>query len=95
MQCLSWTSVNVALLLRVAKQLTKWNRALVGVTDSSGNPIFKGRKATGFSNVEEDQAQKKVPDQLPWLMENKVLLSMTIYINILKIKLDYRTWRVV
>jgi len=45
---------------------------LVGATDASGQSIFKGKRLTGFSNVEEELAQVKAPEQIPWLLETKV-----------------------
>ncbi|PCH41499.1 class I glutamine amidotransferase-like protein [Wolfiporia cocos MD-104 SS10] len=44
--------------------------ALVGVTDASGKSIFSGRKATCFSNVEEEQVAK-VKD-IPFLVEDRI-----------------------
>ena len=48
------------------------HRGLVGATDASGQSIFKGKRLTGFSNVEEELAQVKAPEQIPWLLETKV-----------------------
>ncbi|KAI0751570.1 class I glutamine amidotransferase-like protein [Daedaleopsis nitida] len=44
--------------------------ALVSATDAQGVSIFKGRRATSFSNVEEEQAQK-VKD-IPFLVESRI-----------------------
>lgn len=44
--------------------------ALVGATDEAGTSIFKGRRATGFSNVEEEQVGK-VKD-IPFLLEDRI-----------------------
>ena len=44
--------------------------AIVGVTDASGKNIFAGRKVTGFSNDEEEQAGK-VKD-VPFLLETRI-----------------------
>ncbi|EKM59807.1 uncharacterized protein PHACADRAFT_138056 [Phanerochaete carnosa HHB-10118-sp] len=44
--------------------------ALVGAVDAQGESIFKGREATGFSNVEEVKADKvKV---VPFLLEDRI-----------------------
>ncbi|KAJ8593303.1 class I glutamine amidotransferase-like protein [Rhizopogon salebrosus TDB-379] len=44
--------------------------ALVGATDASGESIFAGKPATGFSNVEEEIVGK-VKD-VPFLLEDKI-----------------------
>ncbi|KAK7049575.1 hypothetical protein VNI00_005606 [Paramarasmius palmivorus] len=44
--------------------------ALAKVTDADGKSIFAGRKATGFSNFEEEQVGK-VKD-VPFLLEDKI-----------------------
>ncbi|KAI0824733.1 ThiJ/PfpI [Trametes gibbosa] len=44
--------------------------ALVGATDAEGKSIFKGRKATGFSDLEEEQVGK-VKD-IPFLLEARI-----------------------
>ncbi|KAF8487573.1 ThiJ/PfpI [Gautieria morchelliformis] len=44
--------------------------ALVGVTDPKGQSIFAGRRFTGFSNLEEEQAQ--AVDTIPFLLEDKI-----------------------
>ncbi|KAI0638005.1 class I glutamine amidotransferase-like protein [Trametes polyzona] len=44
--------------------------ALVGATDANGNSIFKGRKATSFSDLEEEQVGK-VKD-IPFLVETRI-----------------------
>ncbi|PVG04282.1 class I glutamine amidotransferase-like protein [Serendipita vermifera] len=46
--------------------------ALVGATDASGKSIFQGKKATGFSNAEEEQAGKMPPNAIPFLLEDKI-----------------------
>ncbi|OCH92202.1 class I glutamine amidotransferase-like protein [Obba rivulosa] len=51
--------------------------ALVGVTDANGKSIFAGRKATSFSNVEEEQV-KKVKD-IPFLVEDRIKALGGIY----------------
>ncbi|KAI0677070.1 ThiJ/PfpI [Trametes maxima] len=44
--------------------------ALTGATDADGASIFKGRKATGFSDLEEEQVGK-VKD-VPFLLETRI-----------------------
>ncbi|KIJ56857.1 hypothetical protein M422DRAFT_198103 [Sphaerobolus stellatus SS14] len=44
--------------------------ALVGVTDSNGKSIFAGRKATAFSNTEEEQVKRV--ESIPFLVESKI-----------------------
>ncbi|OJT09047.1 Glutathione-independent glyoxalase HSP31 [Trametes pubescens] len=44
--------------------------AIVGATDANGVSIFKGRKATGFSDLEEVQVDK-VKD-VPFLLETRI-----------------------
>ncbi|THV08614.1 ThiJ/PfpI [Dendrothele bispora CBS 962.96] len=44
--------------------------ALVNVIDKDGKSIFTGKKATGFSNVEEEQI--KGLDIVPFLLEDKI-----------------------
>lgn len=44
--------------------------AIVGATDAEGKSIFKGRKATGFSDLEEEQIGK-VKD-VPFLLEARI-----------------------
>jgi len=44
--------------------------SLVGGTDTSGKPIFSGRRVTGFSKAEEE-AIGKVKD-IPFLLEDKI-----------------------
>ncbi|KAK7470711.1 hypothetical protein VKT23_002133 [Stygiomarasmius scandens] len=44
--------------------------ALVNVVDKDGKPIFTGKKATGFSNLEEEQV--KGLDIIPFLLEDKI-----------------------
>ncbi|KAJ7179940.1 ThiJ/PfpI [Mycena crocata] len=44
--------------------------ALVGATDAQGKSIFAGKSATGFSNVEETQADKL--KDVPFLLEDKI-----------------------
>ncbi|RDX53616.1 class I glutamine amidotransferase-like protein [Lentinus brumalis] len=45
--------------------------ALVGAKDANGDSIFKGRRATSFTNVEEEQVQK-VKD-IPFLVESRIV----------------------
>ncbi|KAI0774095.1 class I glutamine amidotransferase-like protein [Fomes fomentarius] len=45
--------------------------ALVGATDAQGESIFKGRRATSFSNTEEEQVDK-VKD-IPFLVESRIV----------------------
>ncbi|CCA72500.1 related to NonF protein, involved in nonactin biosynthesis [Serendipita indica DSM 11827] len=47
--------------------------ALVGASDEQGHPIFKGRKATGFSNAEEEQAGKTAPKSIPFMLEDRIV----------------------
>ncbi|KAM6495931.1 class I glutamine amidotransferase-like protein [Amanita muscaria] len=51
--------------------------ALVKVVDSSGKSIFSGKRATAFSNVEEEQAGK-VKD-VPFLVEDEIKKLGGIY----------------
>ncbi|KAI0663258.1 class I glutamine amidotransferase-like protein [Cubamyces menziesii] len=44
--------------------------ALVGATDANGEPIFKNRSATSFSDLEEEQVGK-VKD-IPFLVESRI-----------------------
>ncbi|KAG7097017.1 hypothetical protein E1B28_004410 [Marasmius oreades] len=44
--------------------------ALVGATGKDGKSVFHARKATGFSNVEEEQVQKV--ESVPFLLEDKI-----------------------
>ncbi|KAA1476758.1 class I glutamine amidotransferase-like protein [Dentipellis sp. KUC8613] len=44
--------------------------ALVGVKGTDGNSIFDGRKATAFTDVEEEQVGKI--DDVPFLVEDKI-----------------------
>ncbi|KAI9001391.1 class I glutamine amidotransferase-like protein [Trametes punicea] len=44
--------------------------AIVGVTDSNGDSIFKGRNATAFSNLEEAQVGKE--KDIPFLVESRI-----------------------
>ncbi|KAI0722212.1 class I glutamine amidotransferase-like protein [Cerioporus squamosus] len=44
--------------------------ALVGAKDAKGESIFKGRRATSFTNVEEEQVNK-VKD-IPFLVESRI-----------------------
>lgn len=44
--------------------------AIVGATDANGVSIFQGRKATGFSDLEEVQVDK-VKD-VPFLLETRI-----------------------
>jgi len=44
--------------------------ALVGATDANGQSIFAGRKATGFSNLEEEQVNKV--KEIPFLLEDRI-----------------------
>ncbi|EMD40839.1 hypothetical protein CERSUDRAFT_80494 [Gelatoporia subvermispora B] len=44
--------------------------ALVGATDANGKSIFAGRKATSFSNLEEEQVNKV--KEIPFLVEDKI-----------------------
>ncbi|KAG8778007.1 hypothetical protein FRC15_011009 [Serendipita sp. 397] len=46
--------------------------ALVGAVTPAGRPIFEGKKATGFSNTEEEQAQKTAPKYIPFMLETKI-----------------------
>ncbi|KAG9046991.1 hypothetical protein FS842_000737 [Serendipita sp. 407] len=46
--------------------------ALVGGVTPAGRPIFEGKKATGFSNTEEEQAQKTAPKYIPFMLETKI-----------------------
>ncbi len=50
-----WTSV-CSFLMRNGKSLEVSIRALVTATDVSGKSIFSNKRATGFSNVEEELA---------------------------------------
>ncbi|KAG8906513.1 hypothetical protein FRB99_006733 [Tulasnella sp. 403] len=44
--------------------------AFVNATDADGNPIFKDREVTGFSNVEEESLG--LPGIVPWLLEDVI-----------------------
>jgi hypothetical protein len=50
--------------------LTLIYSGIVGATSRDGKSIFDGKRATGFSNVEEEQAKKT--RALPFLLENRV-----------------------
>ncbi|WP_312192552.1 type 1 glutamine amidotransferase domain-containing protein, partial [Sphingobacterium sp.] len=41
------------------------------VKDSDGNPLVKGKKATGFSNSEEEAVQ--LTDVVPFLVEDELI----------------------
>ena len=43
---------------------------LVNVKDQNGKSIFAGRKATGFSNAEEEEV--KLTDAIPFLVETRL-----------------------
>ena len=45
--------------------------------DADGNWLFKGRKLTGFSNVEETQATFGA--NAPWLLEDRLCLAGALY----------------
>lgn len=54
--------------------------SLLSVFDKDGNWLFKGRKITGFSNEEENQAT--FAGDAPWLLEDRLRLSGANYIKL-------------
>jgi putative intracellular protease/amidase len=51
--------------------------SFLSAVDANGNWIFKGRKLTGFSNLEETQAG--FAGNAPWLLEDRLILAGAIY----------------
>ena len=69
--CLPWTCVcHIGLLCLSFYWDIILYSALVGVTGEDGKSIFAGRKATAFSNTEEEQV--KAVETIPFLVESKI-----------------------
>jgi putative intracellular protease/amidase len=70
--CLSWTCCfRLTNIFLNNQKKSKFKRIiLVNVKDENGKSIFNGRKATSFSNDEEEQV--KLTDVIPFLVETRI-----------------------
>ena len=67
-----WTSVSPHFIIH--NELSSFTihsySAIVGATGKDGKSIYEGKRSTGFSNIEEEQAGKT--KAIPFLLENRV-----------------------